>query len=79
MSRSITLGEREYAVILEKAGKNWGAYSPDVDGCIATGDTADEALSQFQEALDLHIRTIKEVGGVVPEPSAIIRTVKIAA
>ena len=45
---------RRVTVVLEPAERNWAAYSPDVPGCIATGDTPEQALSNFQTGLVLH-------------------------
>lgn len=45
----------KYLVVIEKMGKNYGAYSPDVDGCVATGATISETISNMKEALVLHL------------------------
>jgi predicted RNase H-like HicB family nuclease len=60
----------EYLVILEKAENNWAAYSPDVPGCIATGNTSEETLQEYQEALRMHLKGLIEDGLPLPEPSA---------
>ena len=59
----------EYLVVVEKAEANFSAYSPDLPGCAATGDTKAEALQLMREAIDLHIRGLREDGLPVPEPS----------
>ena len=60
----------KYMVVLEKAEKNWAAYSPDVLGCIATGRTPEETLKRYKKALQMHIEGLKEDGLPLPEPTA---------
>lgn len=31
-----------FSIVIEKAGENYSAYSPDLPGCIAVGDTIEE-------------------------------------
>jgi len=59
----------EYLVVVEKAENNYAAYSPDLPGCAVTADTKEEALKLMREAIDLHIRSLREDGLPVPEPS----------
>jgi len=58
-----------YLIIIEKAEENFSAYSPDIDGCIATGATEEETRKNFLEALEFHIDGLVEEGLEVPEPS----------
>ena len=59
-----------YAVVIEKAGSNYGAYVPDLPGCVATGDTVEEVEDNIREAIRLHIDGMREDRLPVPEPSA---------
>lgn len=59
----------EYLVVVEKAENNYAAYSPDLPGCVATGNTKEETLKLMREAFDLHIRGLREDGLPIPEPS----------
>lgn len=45
----------EYRVFIEKAGRNYSAYSPDLPGCIATGKTPEETARNMREAIELHL------------------------
>lgn len=47
-------------IIIEKTENNYSAYSPEIDGCIATGDTEEQAKQNFQEALELHLKGIED-------------------
>ena len=60
----------KYIVILEKAEKNWAAYSPDVPGCVATGATKEETAQHMREALGFHLEALREKGLPIPEGSA---------
>ena len=57
-----------YAVVIEQTPNNYGAYAPDVPGCISTADTPDEMLAKIREALTFHIEALIEDGDPVPEP-----------
>ena len=57
------------AVVIEQNPNNYGAYAPDVPGCISTADTPDEMLRMIREALTLHIEALIEDGDPVPEPT----------
>lgn len=66
-----------YAVVLENAGKNWSAYSPDVPGCVATGATAEECRRLMIEALEFHLEGMAEDGESPPDPSAVVEYVEV--
>lgn len=59
-----------YLIIIERANGNYSAYSPDVQGCVATGATREEAEREMHKALQMHMDGIKEDGLPLPEPSA---------
>ena len=59
-----------YLIIIEKSEDGYGAYCPDVPGCVAVGDTADEARRNFLEALEFHFEGLKEDGLEIPKPSS---------
>jgi predicted RNase H-like HicB family nuclease len=48
---------------------NYGAYSPDVLGCIAVGDTIDECVDEMRSALAFHFESMLADGEEIPEPS----------
>ncbi|HEY2719272.1 MAG TPA: type II toxin-antitoxin system HicB family antitoxin [Solirubrobacteraceae bacterium] len=48
---------------------NYGAYSPDVLGCVAVGDTIDECVAEMRSALAAHFEVMLEYGEEIPEPS----------
>ncbi len=68
-----------YAIVIEKAESNYAAYVPDLPGCVATGFTLEETEQQIREAIDLHLRGMREDGLPIPEPSSSVDYVEIAA
>ena len=46
----------KYAVIIDKGELSYGAYVPDLPGCVAVGETCEEALSLIHEAIEFHIQ-----------------------
>ena len=68
----------EYTIIIEDAGSNFAAYAPDVPGCVAAGETAEETMQLMEEALALHIEMLREMGEPVPEPHVRAAVVQIA-
>ena len=60
-----------FLVIVEPAGDNYSAYCPDLPGCIATGDTREEAEINMHEALEMHVEGLIEDGMPIPQPTAV--------
>ena len=68
-----------YAIVIERAENNYAAYVPDLPGCVATGSTIEETEQQIREAIDLHLRGMREDSLPIPEPSSSVDYVDIAA
>ncbi|HEY7543665.1 MAG TPA: type II toxin-antitoxin system HicB family antitoxin [Blastocatellia bacterium] len=68
-----------YAVVIEKAENNYAAYVPDLPGCVTTGKTIEETEHQIREAIEFHIRGLREDGLPVPEPSSKVNYVDVGA
>ena len=51
-----------FLVVVEQAGQNYSAYSPDLPGCVATGATREEAERNMHDAIEMHIEGLKEDG-----------------
>jgi predicted RNase H-like HicB family nuclease len=60
-----------FAVVIERAENNYSAYVPDLPGCIATGDTVDEARREIAEAIEFHLEGMKLNGETIPTPTAV--------
>jgi predicted RNase H-like HicB family nuclease len=61
---------KKYAVVFERGDTSYGAYVPDLPGCIAVGKTRAEVERLIAEAINLHIESLVEHGDPVPEPSS---------
>lgn len=57
-----------YAVVIEKAENNYAAYVPELPGCVATGRTIKEIQAEIQEAIQFHLRGMREDGLSIPAP-----------
>lgn len=68
-----------YAIVIEKAKNNYAAYVPDLLGCVATGKTIEETEQQIREAIEIHLRGMREDGLPIPEPSSQVEYVEVAA
>lgn len=60
----------KFLIVIEKAGRNYSAYSPDLLGCIATGRTREETEDRMLEAIEMHIRGLVEDGLPIPKSHA---------
>ena len=69
----------KYTVVIEKSPDNYAAYVPDLPGCVATGRTREETLSEIREAIELHLESLCEHGEPAPQPQATADTVEVAA
>jgi len=58
-----------YAVVYENTGSGYGAYAPDLPGCVSTGRTLEEAERNMQEAIRFHPEGLREDGSPIPEPT----------
>jgi predicted RNase H-like HicB family nuclease len=69
----------QYTAIVEKGPASWGAYVPDLPGCIAAAETREEVLQLIREAIAFHIEGLREQGEPVPEPHSFSELVEIDA
>lgn len=67
-----------YAIVIEKAENNYSAYVPDLPGCVATGRTIEETRRQINEAVEFHLRGMREDGLAIPEPTSQVDYVEAA-
>jgi len=68
-----------YLVVVEKGPTSFGAYVPDLPGCIVAGKTRDEVLMLIREAIEFHIEGLRQDGQPVPPPSSTGEVVDVAA
>jgi predicted RNase H-like HicB family nuclease len=70
---------KRYAIVVERAARNYAAYVPDLPGCVATGETVREAEKLLREAIELHVAGLREDGLPVPEPSSVVDYLEVSA
>jgi predicted RNase H-like HicB family nuclease len=68
---------KKYLAVVEKAEGNYSAYLPDVDGCVAMGNTVEETLRLLTEALASHFELMVEEGYDIPEPLTVADFVEV--
>ena len=69
----------KYMVVVEKSESGYGAYVPDLPGCIAAGESREEVLRLIKEAIELHIESLHETGEPIPQPSSVSEFVEVRA
>jgi predicted RNase H-like HicB family nuclease len=69
----------EYLVVIERGPSSFGAYVPDLPGCVAVGETREEVEALIREAIEFHIEGLREEGQPLPEPSSSSQLVSIDA
>ncbi len=68
-----------YLVVVEEGPKSFGAYVPDLPGCIAAGESRKEVLALIREAIEFHLEGLKEDCHPVPPPSSSSEVVEVEA
>lgn len=66
-----------YAIVIEKSENGYGAYVPDLPGCVALGETVIEAEKLIKEAIEFHLEGMREDGEAIPEASSLAEYVEI--
>jgi predicted RNase H-like HicB family nuclease len=68
-----------YLVVVEQGPTSFGAYVPDLPGCVAVGDSRAEVLTLIHEAIEFHLEGLREDGQPIPPPSSSSEIVEVAA
>jgi len=68
----------KYAVVIEKGENNFSAYVPDLPGCVAAADSLEETEQLIREAIEIHIRGMREDGLDISEPTSLAREIEVA-
>jgi predicted RNase H-like HicB family nuclease len=67
-----------FLIVIENAGKNLSAYSPDLPGCVATGSTREETESRMCEAIQMHVEGLVEDQQPVPASTSFAEFVVVS-
>ena len=68
-----------FLIVIEKADRNYSAYSPDLPGCVATGATREEVEQNMYEAIELHIQGILEDNLPIPESNSFAEYIAVGS
>ena len=68
-----------YMVVIEQGPDSFGAYVPDLPGCIAAAETKQEVLRLIREAIEFHLEGLREEGASVPQPHSFSEFVEVHA
>ncbi len=68
----------KYTAVIERGESGWGAYVPDLPGCVAVGPTRVSVETKIREAIGFHVESLREHGESVPRPSAVAVTIDAA-
>jgi len=73
------MNTHRFLIIIEDAGANFSAYSPDLPGCVATGATREETERSMYAAIQMHLDGLREDGLPIPESTAFAEYVVVGA
>lgn len=68
---------KSYALIIESGETGFGAYVPDLPGCVAAGDTYEETERLIREAIPFHLEGLRQNGDPIPEPTTRVELVEV--
>ena len=68
-----------YLVVIERGPSSFGAYVPDLPGCVAVGESRNEVLTLIHEAIARHVDSLREGGEPVPPPTSSGEFVEVVA
>jgi len=69
----------KYAVVFEKSPSGYGAYVPDLPGCVAAAATLYETEKLIREGIELHLDGIREDGDEIPQPTTVAEMIEVSA
>jgi predicted RNase H-like HicB family nuclease len=69
----------QYLVVIERGSSSYGAYVPDLPGCVAVGESQAEVEALIRDAIEIHIEALREHGEAIPEPTSTSQLVTIDA
>lgn len=69
----------KYAVVFERSQTGYGAYVPDLPGCVAAAATFEETEALIRDAIELHLEGMKDDGALIPVPTTVAEMIEITA
>ena len=68
---------RRYAIVVEQGATSYGAYVPDLPGCVVVAETAEAVTDLIREAIEFHLEGLRDAGEPVPEPTSQMAYVEV--
>lgn len=68
-----------YMVVIEEGATSYGAYVPDLPGCVAVGETREQVLDLIRDAIEFHLEGLQEEGQSIPEPHSSSAIIEVRA
>jgi predicted RNase H-like HicB family nuclease len=65
-----------YAVVIEKGENSYGAYVPDLPGCVAVGESLEEVKVLISQAIEFHLEGLASDGEVIPQPASLVEYIE---
>ncbi|PZS12940.1 MAG: hypothetical protein DLM64_03970 [Solirubrobacterales bacterium] len=65
----MTDAERYLILIEGGPPSNYSAWSPDLLGCVATGDTINQTVAEMRDAIAFHLEGLAADGDPIPDPT----------
>lgn len=69
----------KYGVVIEQGDEGWGAWVPDLPGCVAAADTREDAIELIHEAIGFHLEGLRANGEPIPEPRSDFAFIEVSA
>ena len=66
-------------IVIEEGETSFGAYVPDLEGCVAVAETEEEVKQLIQEAIGIHLEDLQDSGAVIPKPLSKSESVEVLA
>jgi len=68
-----------YLIVIEKTETGYSAYSPDIDGCVATGSTKKEVERAIDDVIEFHLEGLRKEGYEIPIPRSFSKYLEVSA
>ncbi|MDQ4074874.1 MAG: type II toxin-antitoxin system HicB family antitoxin [Chloroflexota bacterium] len=67
----------QYAIVIERSQTGFGAFVPDLPGCVAVGETEEEVRLLIREAIEFHLDSLREDGEPIPPPATRVEYIAV--
>ncbi|MGI8642202.1 MAG: type II toxin-antitoxin system HicB family antitoxin [Pyrinomonadaceae bacterium] len=68
-----------YMIVIEEGETSFGAYAPDLPGCVAVAETEEELKQLIEEAIEFHLEDLRDSGVSIPKPLSKSEYVEVLA